>query len=225
MIPDWISTFASGAAGAFIAAWVGAYLGFRRSKRERALDRRIGWHESTIQSLAQYEEQLERLHGYFRNVLIVQRPRDDSNSIDPANKIEFPTHIKVPATIWSDLRDAESSARSALRVGDIYAEGRAKVDCAVALSNSVNTVSGQWLDMSTEPLIPWAELARKVTASADLRRSLQDSLTIVLELDGILGRILGAKYRKWQQIRILKRLIAENERKAAKLSTASSEHT
>src|ERR1035437_1305730 len=108
MIPDSALTFISGSAGAFIAAWVGAYLGFRRSKKERALDRRVGWHESAIQSLAQYEEQLERLHGYSLNVLVVQRARDEPGSVDPVKKEDLPMQIKVPAALWSELRDAES---------------------------------------------------------------------------------------------------------------------
>jgi len=190
MIPEWALTFISGGAGAFIAAWVGAYLGFRRSKKERALDRRVGWHESAIQSLAQYEEQL-----------------------DPVKKEDLPMQIKVPAALWSELRDAESRARGALRVGDLYAEGRAQVKCSSALSMSVNVVSSQWLDISAEPMIPWAELSAKAYACADLRGSLQESLKVVLELDGIVARTLGPKYRKWRKIGLLKRMLDENVRK------------
>lgn len=217
MIPDWALTFISGSAGAFIAAWVGAHLGFRRSKKERALDRRIEWHESTIQSIAKYEEQLERLNDYFKNELIVQRPREKLASADPVKMEDFPVQIKAPAALWNELREAESRARGALRVGNLYVEGRTQVDCETAMSSSVNVVSSQWLDISAEPMIPWAQLGGKVYAVANLRGSLQESLKVILELDGILARILGAKYRKWLKIRLLKRMIAENDLKASKL--------
>ncbi|EKD99143.1 MAG: hypothetical protein ACD_23C00110G0003 [uncultured bacterium] len=214
MIPDWALTFISSGAGAFVAAWFGAYVGFRRGKKERALDRRIGWHESAIQSLAQYEEQLKRLSGYFQNVLITQGRQEILASGDPNKKVDFPTHIRAPEVLWNDLREAECRARSALQVSDLYAEGRAQVECEMALSNSVNVVSGQWLDVSAEPMIPWNQLSLKASASANLRHSLQESFKLILELDGILARTLGPKYRKWKKIRIIKREIAENARKS-----------
>ena len=57
-MPNWLASLLRAAAGAFLAAWAGAQLGFRRVKKERALERRIGWYEETIWALAEYEEQL-----------------------------------------------------------------------------------------------------------------------------------------------------------------------
>ena len=42
-------------------AWVSSWIGFLRGKKERALDRRIDWHQEAIEALAGYEEELERL--------------------------------------------------------------------------------------------------------------------------------------------------------------------
>ncbi len=215
MVPAWVITFISGAVGAFVAAWAGAYLGFRRSKKERALDRRVGWHEVAIQSLAQYEERLERLRAHALNVLVVQGVDNRPADAAPPRPEDIPRLIKAPAILWTELAEAESRARAALRLGDLYTDGRTQLDCSVALTRSVNMVSGQWMDINPEPAIPWADLQVKAMAAATVRRSLQDSLRLVLELDGILATILGPKYRKRRALRQIERLRAELTERAS----------
>lgn len=203
-----IVSLISGAAGAFIAAWAGAYVGFRRGKKERALDRRITWHEGAIQSLAQYEEQLERLRTHALNFLVVQRSATTPSAPAGASG-EVPKLFKAPAALWAALQEAETKARAALRLGDLYAQGRTQLDCSVALSHSVNMVASYWMDVSPEPQIPWTELQTKAMAAANVRRSLQESLKLVLELDGFLAAVLGATYRRRRALREIERLRGE----------------
>jgi hypothetical protein len=56
----------AGSVGALAAAWLGAHLGFRKARKERALDCIVAWHVDTIQGLTRYEERLKRLHAYSR---------------------------------------------------------------------------------------------------------------------------------------------------------------
>jgi len=207
-MPPWLITLLSGAAGAFIAAWAGAYIGFRRSRRERALDRRVNWHEEAIQSLAQYEDRLERLRAHAMNVLVIQRTRDGTPGTSSAADAP-PTTIRAPVALWTDLAETERRARAALRLADLYTEGKTQLECSVALGNSVNMVTGQWIDISAEPMIPWANLQSKAFAAAGVRRSLQGSLTVALELDGTLAAVLGPRFRRWRTIRRLEKLQAE----------------
>jgi hypothetical protein len=116
MVPAWLITLASGALGAFVAAWAGAYVGFRRGKKERALDRRIGWHEAAIQGLAQYEESLERLRGHALNVLVVQRTKNRPANAAPPRAEDMPRTIKAPATLWTELAASENRARALRRL-------------------------------------------------------------------------------------------------------------
>lgn len=203
------TTLLSGAAGAFMAAWAGAYIGFRRGKKERALDRRVAWHEEAVQSLALYEERLERLHNHARNVLLVQ-PRGSSFSIpgDP-NSAGVPPRVKAPAVLWKELGDAEARARASLRLADLYTEGRTQLDCSVALSQSINMVAKQWTDISPEPAVPWADLPICAMGAGHLRRSLQDSLKVVLELDGFVASVLGPRYQRWRTLRRIEQLRAK----------------
>jgi hypothetical protein len=71
------------------------------------------------------------------------------------------------------------------------------------------------MDISAEPQVPWADLQVKASAAANVRRSLQESLKLVLELDGILARLLGPRYRQWRTLRQLKRLNAEVTQRAS----------
>src|SRR5688500_27268 len=98
-MPEWLITLLSGAAGAFVAAWLGAQLGFRRNKKERALDRRIVWHEEAIQALAKYEEKLERLRRHALHVLVIQRGREQSASSESQ---DVPNLIQAPEELWTD---------------------------------------------------------------------------------------------------------------------------
>lgn len=209
MIPSSLIPVLSGALGAFFAAWAGAQLGFRKSKKERALDRRVAWHEETIQGLAQYEERLERLRRHAMHVVVVQGGQaQDSVSAAPTAG-DLPRTIPAPAALWLDLADAEIKARGALRLADLYTDERTRIDCSVALSNSVNMVSGQWLGIGPEPQIPWLDLQSKASAAAALRRKIQDSLAEVLELHGALAGLLGPKFRKWRTLRRLAKIRKE----------------
>jgi hypothetical protein len=187
----------SAAVGAFFAAWAGAHLGFRRTKKERALDRRVEWHEEAIQSLALYEEQLNRLRKHALNALIVPLA---------TTKPDLPTLIKVRADVWKELGECEGRVRAALRLADLYASDVAKVKCSVALQSVVNIVAGQWLDVSNEPEIPWADVQSKLMSTGDVRRSLFESLDVVLELSGAVAAVLGSGYRRRIELFRLKRL-------------------
>ncbi|GEM_PF-3342179 len=202
--------FFTSAAGAFVAAWAGAYIGFRRGKRERALDRQLRWHEDAIQALAQYEEQLERLRGHALNTLVVH-PRGPHSTMTepPADPDDLPKTVRAPALLWEALAKAESQARALLRLGDLYPTLRVQVECSTALTSSVNMVASHWIDVSPEPVIRWTDLSLKATGSANLRRSLQESLRVLLEVDGLLSRVLGGRYRRWAALRAIKKLKAE----------------
>src|SRR5262245_37845284 len=117
MIPAWVITFASGAGVALVAAFAGALLGYRRTRSEKALDRRIAWHEEAIQALAQYEERLERLDGHATHILVIQRPGGNrrKTATDPSTPPELPKTVKAPAILWKELGEAERRARAALR--------------------------------------------------------------------------------------------------------------
>lgn len=175
-----------GPIGAFAAAWLGAHLGFRKTRKERGLDRVVRWHEDTIQALARYEEKLKRVHNYSRHVLIVQRARHS-----PIGEVsgELPRTIKVPERLWQELRDAEDAARAGLRLADTYTDLRTQLECSTALSSVVNVVSDQWFDISPEPEIPWLDVSGKVMRVALLRDVLQTSFKRTLELDGFLASL------------------------------------
>lgn len=208
-MPAWLITLLSGAAGAFVAAWAGAQLGFRRTKKEKALDRRITWHEEAVQSLGEYEESLERLRAYSMNVLVVQRSRERSTNAPPPGPDDVPRTIKAPPSLWADLGETERRARAALRLADLYTNERTQVECSSALSNHVNMAARQWLDVSPEPEILWTDLQIKAFSTATIRQRIQESLRVVLELDGYVATLLGPKYRKWRTLRRLKELEAE----------------
>jgi hypothetical protein len=168
-----------GPVGAFAAAWLGAHLGFRKTRKERALDRTVEWHEKTIQALARYEEQLERVRGHIMNELVIQRGARGDTERDP-----LPDKVKVPQTLWQDLREAEAPARAALRLADMFTDLPIQVECSTALTSTVNVVFGQWIDLSPEPELPWTSLSNRSIWVGMLRRKLQGSLKNALELDG-----------------------------------------
>ena len=204
MIVNWIGPL-TGAVGAFFAAWLGAHLGFRRSRKERALERTIAWHEQTIQAIAAYEEQLERIRNYSLHVAVVQ-PTLAKTSGGEKTESSWPTSIKVPAAMWKELREIENRARAGLRLADLYIEGRIAIDCSVALNNTINLVSSQWIDLGDEPTISQTSFSVKASFSAEVRRKLQESLKVVLEIDGFLASVLGDRYRKWLKMRRIEKI-------------------
>ena len=204
-----VETFLSGALGAFIAAWAGAYLGFRRTKKERALDRRIAWHDEAIQSLAQYEDRLEHLERHARHVLVIQAQQNRPQNAPPPKPEDLPRTVKAPAPLWDELGTAEGRARAALRIADLYTEGRTRIDCSVALNNTVNMVLSQWIDIGPDPQIPWLELRTKALAVADLRRTIQESYIVILELSGFWASIRGPQYRQRRALREIEKLRTE----------------
>ena len=195
----------AGAAGAFLAAWAGAYLGFRRSKKETARDRQIAWHEEVIQGLALFEEQLDRFRRHGTNTVIQATVSSLKESPSEGSNIgALPNLFKPSPHMWESLGAAETRARAALRLGDIYLDGPLQVRCSVALDHQVNIVASHWLDVGVEPSIPWVDLTSKGMATAGVRRALQDSLRQIHEYDGLMARILGARYRRWRTLRRLK---------------------
>jgi hypothetical protein len=201
--------------GAFAAAWVGAHLGFRRTRKERALDRVVAWHVEVIQALARYEEKLKRLHGYSRNVLVVQRVQ---NAVQAAADADIPRTIRIPERLWQDLRDAEEPLRAALHLAAAYTDLRTEIECSTALSSIVNIVSDQWDDLSPEPEVAWAGWSGNAIRIASLRYTLVSSLKKALELDGILGSVWPAAARwrlVWRIKREQQRLARQINRQAA----------
>ncbi len=177
----------AGPVATFLAAWAGVYLGFRRTKRERAHDRRVAWHEQAIQALAKYEERLERVDGYSRNVLIIQRSHGGTGP--PVDAEALPKTVKVTSALWSELREAEEPARAALRLAAVYTDLGTQIVCSTALRSTINVVAGQWIDVSPDPEIPWINLQYKAIQTASVRGKIQESLRQVLELDSFLARL------------------------------------
>jgi hypothetical protein len=136
--------YAVGAAGALISAW----LGFRKGKKERALDRRVVWHERAIEGLASYEEELERLRNHAVITLVNQQTstaRTDKSSATTERNPQLPTRFMPNERIWSGVGEAEQRARSALRLADVYVpEDRLRVECSAALAGTVNLVGGNF---------------------------------------------------------------------------------
>ena len=64
-------------------------------------------------------------------------------------------------------------------------------------------------DVRPEPEIQWADLPSRAISVAGTRRMLQESLRIILELDGLIAAVLGPRYRRWRLIRQLEKLQAE----------------
>lgn len=191
----------SSLAGAFAAAWFGAYLAFRKTRKERKLDRSVSWHVDTIQALAQYEERLKRLHSYSRNVLVAQRARDAvSTEIAP----NIPQRIQVPERLWQNLREAEDAARSMLRLADAFTDLRTAVQCSTALSGPVNVVADQWFDLSPDPEVAWAGWATTAIQVASLREAVQRSYRSTLEVDGFLASV-SPVYARFLLLRRIKK--------------------
>jgi hypothetical protein len=203
-----VAKFLAAPIGAFLAAWLGAHLGFRKTRKERALDRSVAWHVDTIQALAKYEETLKRLHSYSRNVLVVQRVK---NAAPIEGQLEMPETIRIPERLWQDLREAEEPVRAALRLADAYTDLRTQVACSTALSTIVNVVSDQWFDLSPDPEVAWAGWSGNAIRIASLRNTLLASYKQSLQLDGFLASISPTFAR-----RMLVRRIKQEQRRLAR---------
>ena len=194
--------------GAFMAAWVGAYFGFRRTKRERALDRRVAWHERAVDSLVEYENALEHLHRDSRNALLVRHRSEEGSG--PKTREEAKESLsrtfRPEPTVWKQVAGAEQKVRSALRWADMYTEGMVRIRCSAALAGTVDLVSGHWFDVSESPEIPWVDLKSRIFQVGDLRRALQQSLRIALELDGWYASIRGEEYRRKRELEELEKI-------------------
>jgi hypothetical protein len=202
MTEAWIGPVLGGT-GAFLAAWFGAHLGFRRSRKERALDRTIGWHEQTIESLARYEEQLERLRKYSIQSFL-SRPLPEKSTDGKKGLGE--THVVVPEAMWLDLTDAEEKVRALLRLADLYTPEGLAIKCSVALSNTVNIVVNHLVHVRAEPTVAESAFFVKSRFTEELRKELQESLKVTLEIDGALAGLLGSRYRKWLKMRRIEKL-------------------
>jgi hypothetical protein len=202
-----IATSLAGPVAAFVAAWLGAHLAFRKTRKERALDRSVIWHVDTIEGLARYEEGLKRLHSYSRNALVVQRVK---NARPDEAFTDIPDVIRVPAPLWQDLRTAEESVRAKLRLADAFTDLRTAVECSNALSNLVNVVSDQWIDISPEPEVRWAGWAATAIRVGSLRDAIQQSYKRTLEVDGFVASISPSVSR----FMLLRRIKREQKRLA-----------
>jgi hypothetical protein len=167
------------------------------------------WHEKTIQSLALYQEKLERVEAHIRNELVIQRVARGE-----AGQGEMPRTVKVPGPLWTELREAEEPARANLRLANMFTDLKTQVECSTALSSTVNAVSGQWMDLSPEPTVPWASLSIKAITVGSLREKLQISLKEALELDGLWASLFPTAAR-W---RLIYRIKKEQKRLARSAS-------
>jgi hypothetical protein len=190
--------------GAFFAAWAGAILAFRRTKRERALDKKIAWHEQTIQALAKYEDRLDQLKSLKMNILVVKRANAAKAEGVPVGDV--PKTIRVPAALWLQMKDAEEVLRGHLRLAGLYTNEDAQIDCAQALRLTVNIYTGQWMDLSAEPEVPWVEWDLKADGTANLRSLIQRSLSELLELHGLVATHFPSIAKKRLIRRIQKRM-------------------
>jgi hypothetical protein len=203
-----VAKFLAAPIGAFVAAWLGAHLGFRKTRKERALDRSVAWHVDTIQALARYEEKLKKLHSYSRNVLVVQRVQ---NAAQVEAQVEVPRTIRIPERLWQDLQEAEEPVRAALRLADAYTDLRTQVECSTALSTIVNVVSDQWFDLSPEPEVAWAGWSGNAIRIGSLRDTLLQSYKKSLQLDGFLASI-SPEVARW----MLERRIKHEQKRLAR---------
>lgn len=200
--------------GAFLAAWLGAHLGYRKTRKERALDRIVIWHEESIQSLARYEEALEEIHKHGLNALIIkpknnerQNNPDEERSIEHTSDLSGSGFFRPPENIWNQLGDIELRARSTLRLADLYAnDEKTKVFCSSTLTSGISLVSEQWIDLSPSPRIQHTSLVGKIATTKNTRLLLQESLRTVLELDGLPARLLGNWYVQKLRLRRLNKL-------------------
>ena len=213
--PDFLLTTTVSAVGAFLAAWTGAKIGFRRTIHERALDRRVVWHEEAIQVLAQYEEKLQRLRAVALHELVITK--SDTVVANPSAKhaTEPANDIRAPRDLWAEIRDTEARARAVLRLADVYTDLETAVLCDVGLGETVNLANGHWYDVGPEPMIPWAQLASRTLATQTLRQKIQMSLRLRLELDGVMFSWLGKRYRRCYTLRAIRNLKIARSRAAS----------
>ena len=105
-------------------------------------------------SFYKYEEQLKRLHGYSRNVLVVQRVQSEAPNAPPT---DVPKTIRVPERLWQQLRDAEEWLSHAEKVaklpkldGSLWHAYRRKWATERKQSNPKDVAAaGGWKDVST----------------------------------------------------------------------------
>jgi hypothetical protein len=204
-LAEWISLlqssvpYAVGAAGALASAWIG----FKRGKKERALERRIVWHEKAIEGLAAYEEQLERLRNYAVTSVVNQHASEHQqrrgHTAAPAEPSDLPTRFVPAEPLWTEVSKTEERARAALRLADVYVPDlRLQVECSAALTSAVNLVgTSLFIALEGSPGMPWADLSSRAIQVGILRRKLQESLSVVLEMEGLAAALLGSRYRTW----------------------------
>jgi len=205
-----LAALASTILGAFLAAWMGAALGFRRTRKERALTLRVAWHEAAITALAEYEEGLNALRNEALNALIIQRAGSLPAQPEPGQALpDLPRLFRPTPSQWAGVRTLEGAVRTKLRLGDVYTEGRTQIDCSVALSSGVNLVSSHWMDLGESPEIPWLNISSAANAAGRVRRALETSLRAFLEMEGFWGALLGPRYRRWRALKRLARIRKE----------------
>jgi len=214
---EWIQLFLPGVVaiiGAFAAAWFGARIGFRRSVRERAFDRRLEWHEEVVASLAAYDEVLGRLRNNYLNELVVKEAARRGSGPQPKNAPrDLPKSFRPKAEVWSEVVQTEASLRRSLHLFGLYTDGDAKDGCSSILDRTATLAAGQWFDLGPAPEIPWADIPVRRSALAQTRRILEEEIRAVLEYDSWL-------LRKWPWLR-RRREIARLKKKLRNLKKAS----
>jgi hypothetical protein len=72
----------------------------------------------------------------------------------------------------------------------------------------------RFIALEGSPGIPWADLQSRTFQVGLLRRKLQESLTVILELDGAAAAFLGSRYRSWRMRRRIDKLRATLDKQA-----------
>jgi hypothetical protein len=116
----------------------------------------------------------------------------------------------------ADVSKAEARARAALRLADVYVPDlRLQVECSTALTNAVNLVgSSLFMRLEGSPGIPWADLSGRAIRVGTIRRKIQESLSVILELEGLFAALLGSRYRSWLMRRRIDALRAALDKEA-----------
>jgi len=196
--------------GGFAAAMWGARVGFARTRRERAFDRRVSWYEEVIEASAVYEEPLAHLRRDYLNKLVVRREKESPNSSGVTHKerdgeVHLPKRFRPEPGFWTRVVEAEADLRRALRLHDLHTTGDAGDECAHVLNTVATLAVGQWFDLGPAPELSWTDIPSRQSRLSQMRRALESELREILRYSSWLQRT----FPKWAQRREVRRLVQE----------------
>jgi hypothetical protein len=202
-----ISPAVLAAGGSFIAAWLGARFAFKKTRRERAFDRQVEWFERTIDALAHYEEALTQLSNDFHRELFIRRP-----PLTPTQgKVDLPARFRPDAKVWKVVADTEAALRVSLQLHEVFTKAEIGDLCAPILSRTATVAGGPLVEVAESPEVTWTDLPSRTMQLANLRRSLEDELRLLLGYGSWLRRKWPRLWRKLE-VRRLGREITKSRR-------------